>query len=104
MCLNVLLAADVNVPESHFDRPVRSVAQRTLYGPSRSCRTGRLNGHNVSQEARQIPETGVLALEQRAVPSAQVRRRLVCTLRKLEERGIRIRSAPHRLVRQDPLA
>src|SRR2546425_8221626 len=45
----------------------------------------------------------MLALEERPLPSAQGRCRLVRTLRKLEESGIRIRSAPHRLVRQDPL-
>src|SRR5437773_9723555 len=45
----------------------------------------------------------MLALEERPLPSAQCRCRLVRTLRKLEESGIRIGSAPHRLVRQDPL-
>src|SRR5207247_6574268 len=49
------------------------------------------------------PPRGMLALKERPLPSAQRRCRLVRTLRKLEESGIRIGSAPNRLVRQDPL-
>src|SRR2546425_8570958 len=42
-------------------------------------------------------------LEERARPSPQVSCRFVGPLREREEGGIRIRSEPYRLIRQDPL-